>query len=123
VTTLEAVQRGYVECAFWSSHDDDGTPFERTDHELSEEADASMRADCADFLELLERENVNWSAVWGDEQLGHDFWLTRNGHGAGFWDRFWDCPEAEMGDRLTAIAKTYGESSLYVGDDGRLYCS
>jgi hypothetical protein len=21
------------------------------------------------------------------EQAGHDFWLTRNGHGAGFWDR------------------------------------
>lgn len=21
------------------------------------------------------------------EQAGHDFWLTRNGHGTGFWDR------------------------------------
>jgi hypothetical protein len=25
--------------------------------------------------------------VYSPEQLGHDLWLTRNGHGAGFWDR------------------------------------
>ena len=24
------------------------------------------------------------------ERIGHDFWLTRNGHGAGFWDGDWD---------------------------------
>lgn len=23
------------------------------------------------------------------ERIGHDFWLTRNGHGAGFWDGDW----------------------------------
>ena len=25
-----------------------------------------------------------------DGQIGHDFFLTRNGHGAGFWDGAWD---------------------------------
>jgi|TARA_R110000744_G_scaffold366338_1_gene475354 hypothetical protein len=24
------------------------------------------------------------------ERIGHDFWLTRNGHGAGFWDGDWN---------------------------------
>ena len=42
-------------------------------------------------------------------QAGHDFWLTRNGHGAGFWDR----PEiygATYAAVFTKIAETYGEA-------------
>lgn len=53
----------------------------------------------------------------GAGQVGYDFVLTRNGHGAGFWDR----GLGEAGDRLTAAAHSYGESGLYVGDDGRLH--
>ena len=37
---------------------------------------------------------------------GHDFWLTRNGHGAGFWDG--DYPESEE-TILTDAARTFGE--------------
>jgi len=48
----------------------------------------------------------------------HDFWLTRNGHGAGFWDGDWD---DETGKRLTTISKKYVEIDLYVGDDGKIY--
>lgn len=44
------------------------------------------------------------------EQAGHDFWLSRNGHGAGFWDR--DPPEYghehNLG-RLQGIAESFGE--------------
>ena len=51
-------------------------------------------------------------------QAGHDFWLTRNGHGAGFWDGDW--PD-RTGHRLSEAAKSYGEYHLYVGDDGKIY--
>lgn len=54
------------------------------------------------------------------ERAGHDFWLTRNGHGCGFWDGDWQEP---FGDKLTEAAKSFGECSLYVGDDGKLYLS
>ena len=82
-----------------------------------------MRADCEDFLgsnasdlaEYCERmRNEQWS---GEERAGHDFWLTRNGHGAGFWDR----GLGDLGDRLSAAAKVYGECDLYPGDDGLIY--
>lgn len=53
-------------------------------------------------------------------QAMHDFFLTRNGHGAGFWDGDW--PEAE-GKILTAVSKSFGESQPYVGDDGLIYFS
>lgn len=52
------------------------------------------------------------------EHAGHDFWLTRNGHGAGFWDGDWPQPYAT---ELTNAAKAFGETSLYIGDDGKIY--
>ena len=52
-----------------------------------------------------------------EERLGHDFWLTRNGHGAGFWDR----GLGELGQKLTEATKTFGTSDLYIGDDGKIY--
>jgi hypothetical protein len=50
----------------------------------------------------------------------HDFWLTRNGHGAGFWDGDY---EEELGEKLTAICKKMGSIDLYVGDDNKIYSS
>ena len=55
----------------------------------------------------------------GPELGGHDLWLTRNGHGAGFWDRD-DCLPEEARDRLTAAAKKYGEVYLSA-NDGAIY--
>ena len=46
--------------------------------------------------------------------------MTRNGHGAGFWDRT-DCLPEEARDRLTAAAEKCGEYYLGVGDDGNVY--
>ena len=47
------------------------------------------------------------------EVAGHDFWLSRNGHGAGFFDGDWP----ENGDKLQAAAEKYGQVDLQV-DDG-----
>lgn len=50
----------------------------------------------------------------GDEDAGHDLWLTRNGHGVGFWDR----GAKDVGDRLTEAAHALGSRSTYINDDG-----
>lgn len=52
-------------------------------------------------------------------QIGHDFWLTRNGHGAGFWDR--KELEGGIGDKLTEICEEFTEKYPYLGDDGKIY--
>lgn len=122
---LALMLQGYLEAAFWSSTDDDGKSFEYRDfHELAVSALQAASDDCAMFLARCEASNINW---WEDnpphrehtiaEVLGHDFWLTRNGHGAGYWDGDWEI----FGDDLTDVAKTFGETDLYVGDDGLLY--
>jgi hypothetical protein len=56
--------------------------------------------------------------MYDAEKAGHDFWLTRNGHGAGFWDR----NLGGIGDKLTKACE-YDECNLYVGDDGKIHVS
>ena len=53
-----------------------------------------------------------------EASAGHDFWLTQNGHGAGFWDGDWAEPHASALDELST---SFGEVSLYLGDDGKIY--
>ena len=61
--------------------------------------------------ELLHEYTGDW------EHAGHDFWLTRNGHGTGYWDR----DMGSVGARLTEAAKSFGEVYLYLGDDELVY--
>ena len=111
----------YIETALWSSTDNDGIPLDDSnyaDTELAEETVKSMQADCDQFTKQAEELISVTSFQIGYAQLAHDFWLTRNGHGAGFWDG--DYPEP-LATQLTDLAHSFGESDLYVGDDGKFY--
>ena len=92
--------RGYLECAEWCGlQDEDGEALELSvSPKWSEDSLRQAGEDCAAFL----AEN---QAEIGDRlsEAGHDFWLTRNHHGAGFWDGDW-----EAGSRLTLDAHAYG---------------
>ena len=57
-----------------------------------------------------------YSEHFGDDwpwQFGHDLALTRNGHGAGFWDR----GLGEAGRVLTDWAESLGELHIFHGHD------
>lgn len=122
---LESIINAYLACALWSSSDDSGEPLNsayNTD-DLAPDTLAHAHEDIGDFLGLLQREGVQWSTHWTPAQFGHDFWLTRNGHGAGFWDRYGVNNEEghALGQRLTDWCKTYSSIDLYIGDDGKVY--
>lgn len=52
-------------------------------------------------------------------QAAHDFILTRNSHGTGFWDSGrWAEP---WGDRLTQLCRHFGELHCYLGEDGMIH--
>lgn len=122
---IEAVLNAYIECALWASTDtgEDGTDdgnFEGEGELLTDDAIEAMRAEVVEFC----RENrglIEQASQLNDQfdegMVGHDIWLTRNGHGAGFWDR----GLGEVGERLSARARLMGESTIYRGDDGRLH--
>ena len=118
---MDEFTSSYLESALWSSTDDDGTPLDDSKYsgnELAEETIARFKSDCARFrainATLLEQASKHQS----ETRQAHDFWLTRNGHGSGFWDG--DYPE-ELGEALTDASKAFGECNLYIGDDGKIY--
>lgn len=125
---MDAFTRAYFEAALWSTTDESdeqgGEPLDKN-YSISDFADDTrdkMISDCADFQErfgeLISDDDSPKIEQYGrDEIAGHDFWLTRNGHGAGFWDGDWP----NHGDELTNASKEYGEFYLYVGDDGEIH--
>ncbi len=119
---MDSFTRQYIETALWSSNDnaDDsgGEPLD-ANYSISDIDPATrdrMIEDCADFQKDFGHLIDEGGGDYG--QAGHDFWLTRNGHGAGFWDGDWPEPQAEA---LTEASKDFGEYNLYVGDDGAIY--
>lgn len=130
MTDLAKVLEAYVDCALWSSHVDEAyaaandmapdvslesAGFDRAD--ITREALEAMEDDCASFLACAI--DGTDAETLDETHIGHDLWLTRNGHGAGFWDR----GLGALGDRLTSLAKPYGESNLCIGDDGKVHVS
>lgn len=111
---LDEFTMSYVGTALWSSSDGDEESLESYHYtDISDETMDVMIKDCEKF------QSENFEDISSDlSRAGHDFWLTRNGHGAGFWDGDWD---DEIGKKLTKSSETYGEFTLYVGDDGKIY--
>lgn len=111
------ILKHYLICALWSSVDDDGEPLDSvySIDDISAQAVKQMQADIDAFVES--NEELLRESGMSDEQIGHDFWLTRNGHGSGFWDR----GLGSIGVALTKASKPFGSSNLYVGDDGLIY--
>lgn len=108
----------YLEAALWSSSDADEEYLDKNYgvEDFAQEAINKSVKESNDFI----RANLKDLESVGDKsQHGHDFWLTRNGHGAGFWDRGY----GEVGKRLSEMSRPYGTANVYVGDDGKLYIS
>ena len=117
--------RMYVDTLLWSTCNEHGEPFEDS-HGLSDLSPCAMARivdDCIRFWHAVESAGIDLDAeilvdVDPAERAAFHFWLTRNGHGAGFWDGDWS---DDAGDRLTKLAEGFGEQWPYVGDDGLIY--
>jgi hypothetical protein len=108
---LDEFTQAFIEAAFWTSECPgvDSEEFETEEHQeamregcadgtipgdvgfddLTPEALASITALCRAFQaeagDLLAE--AYGRADYSPAQAGHDYWLTYNGHGTGFWDR------------------------------------
>lgn len=145
------MMEGYIEAARWSSSSsmpgtgDDGDgeliPLDDDSLDLAPGQAAHLGFKVArwarGFMPALERaadllENGQWD---GWELVGHNAWLSQDGHGTGFWDR--DALDVsvtghlsetwgdgiKMKDLLHEAAKTIPESYGYIGDEGLVYFS
>ncbi len=98
----------YLMCALWSSVNSMGEPLD--DYlDVTDFDDIDMTEHKDELISFITKA---WTMLVDNqikaEQCGHDFWLTRNGHGAGFWDRGY----GEDGNKLTALCEQFGESDI-----------
>src|SRR6185369_6492098 len=97
--------RGYLECVEWLLP-------EEIDHDkirgFSRAAIRQAKLDCKDFAKANAADLAEYETISGRDMAhaGHDFYLSRNGHGAGFFDRGHEA----VFRRLQAAAKVYGET-------------
>lgn len=116
--------RQYFETALWSSSDPTaGYPDDLEDRPLDE--DYAVADVSAESVEAAEKDLDAFYDKAGDlveesgldeSDIGHNFWLSRNGHGVGFFDR----GLGEIGDKLQDIARGFGEIIPVVTDDGEV---
>lgn len=110
--------RQYLETALWSSVGDNGDPLDKnySTDDIDSESVAKAQVQLKEFInkagDLLNDLDLT--------DVAHDFWLTRNRHGVGFWDGDYS---DEIGKKLTDLSHEFGEVDLYIGDDGMLHFS
>ncbi len=104
---LDEMVEQYLATGLWSSTDYDGQPLDSnySTSDISDEFYEQSKKDCQEFWDktynLYEEDELDFGTI------GHDFWLTRNNHGAGFWDG-----DYLNGFLLTKIALEFGEVDL-----------
>lgn len=110
---FEAFVRSYLGTASWVTCESD----ENTD--FTKEAIKQAEKDCQLFIDKViekygKEKGTKILTTPGndlDYLAPHDFFLTRNGHGAGFWDNYSNYQVSEeIGDELTAICKEIGST-------------
>jgi len=112
-------------CSDCSDREPNHEPPADSNYDFSDISDELRRESIDDCQKFCRENAVDLSAVdeiegWNAmEMAGHDFWLTRAGHGVGFNDRD-DWPD-DVRERLDDAARRYGDVYIYVGDDGKIH--
>ena len=122
----------YRKTAVWSSNLDDDNP--KSPYVFTKSAMDKMKKDCEKFLTDLQKELDKYNKTNNNqvsiselldgksrkenyEMLGHNFWLSRNKHGAGFFDGDYD---EDIEKSLTKLSDKAEDDELYVTDDGKI---
>jgi hypothetical protein len=124
--------RAYMEAILFAETDWDGEPLDASYDisDFSQESLSAIKKDCAEFQAQANIGEIDGAPSYlppaqlrqprkvdSDGMAGHDFWLTRAGHGGGFWDGDWPEPH---GDRLTKLSEKFGGVCVTVDDDTTL---
>lgn len=120
---LDRFRDAYEEAALWSTSatDENGDTLESLEeYETSIDCHNAFMNDCRAFTDehagLIRNAIRKTNGAYTIGNAGHDFWITRNRHGAGFWDR----GLGKIGTRLTEAAHGMGSIDLYLSDKGEV---
>jgi len=113
---MDAFTKAYIEALLWSNSGEHESPLGEDANitQISEELNKIIAFECKAF-----QDKYGHLFKGEEHRAGHDFALTRNGHGAGFWET--DRWQKDVGEQLTQASKEFGESEVYFGDDTLIY--
>lgn len=119
------MERSYAETMLWATTKYDEYPdcdksydsLGYSTQDISKDAWRKIREDCEGFLELVrDDEAAAYEELVMDlERAGHDFFLTRERHGANFRDGHW-----QNSNLFWKWAITFGSVDLYVNSNGEV---
>ena len=130
-TLFADFEKAYLACGLWTEHGIEGPVpayprswcgtwtfvSKRRRCRFLIENRAQVRKEVEQFFTEIAKDRDIYKEVLGRiEDAGHDFWLTRNGEGAGFWSRTGD-HEWKYGDSLTKIASKFPPAHLLETDE------
>lgn len=114
---INEIVKHYLYAALWTAELD--SKHDADDFGFGEQYYEAVR-DIGDFLNKAVRFLGPYEEHFGKEtesQLGHDFWLSRNGHGAGFFDHSLGGSEQE----LQKIARAFSERYVFESEAGNVF--
>ncbi len=112
---IDDILNSYLECALWTNDEEDDFDG-KTIYDFSEESKEHTKSEIEWFVTLADDALDDIP----DKNIGHDLWLTRNGHGTGFLDRGY---EEDIEEILVDLSQVLGFTDIYVGDDDLIYLS
>jgi hypothetical protein len=109
---LNTFTRSFIACGLELAEDgEDGFIKDKYIWDVDRKSLEKIIADCTKFLQQS-RLLLDFGDSEMMERAGYDFWLTRCGHGVGFWDRE-DYYGEEEAKALTDLCKGYITCDFY----------
>jgi hypothetical protein len=120
--SLDTFTQGYLTALFWTEEE------HLTEEGCANAGPADMRpsflADCIGDCAKFQSDNAADLKLAQErgrdlDHCGHDFWLNRNGHGTGFWDRK-ELEADGLGERLSDACKRFSVVDVGLDEEGRV---
>jgi len=99
------ILQAYLFAALWTA--------ELDARDLKEITSASKKKAIEDINSFIKKAGTLLEGM-EESQIGHDFWLSRNHHGAGFFDR----GLGKIGDKLQDLSQEFVELNVF--DEGKI---
>lgn len=109
---IDLIVKQYMETAVWADADENAEGMA-----IHPEAWVIARIDCEYFYNRALAAGYLVD-ITDPTDIGHNLWLSRNGHGAGFFDK-----DFKFAKELQELAQQCGARYLYEGDDNHYHLS
>jgi hypothetical protein len=121
---INEIVKHYLYAALWTAELD--SKYDTDNFGFGEQYYAAVR-DIGDFLNKAVRYLAPFEKHFGkdtESRLGHEFWLSRNGHGSGFFDCALGTGDKELEaiqKPLQEIANTFVEKNVFESEVGNVF--